>query len=684
MAKYRLKLFVFIFFIATSGFETFPLAGAAVLGNNYISCYSEGERALAASEFDMAASNFAQALKYKPDDLRAHLKYAQALFALKKYEESQKHLQIVLRNSPNNIIARINLVETLLQLGNKESAKEQLNWILRVQPNHQRAMILYSELSGMEYRAEGTKAKTVLEPGQTVKAEEKIVVTHKVSEKCFKSHIPESKTASNSKASEDNISFTPYVQGKKQVVAKEAEGKKLLPEPRTDIGNTDIKSFFQSGKDSYVVTIEKARYEIETGDLTSAIKSIELADNLARAKKNSRHILEAQIFKSLVYIYQCEFTKFGKHLMTLKNVLSPETYQSFLDIYSQAGNLKAEKDRRRLAAGVAVGAGHSSVVAFLLKPIFDNKPDDILTAMMLANAQMDSYDYSGAEKTFKKILELNPDNIEVHLDLARFYLTAKYNADLVRKHSEVVLSAKPNDPRIGVILGLTDYSQGRVADGIKRIEALLSSLEDPGMKAVCQQIIADGESVKINTDTSDNSMIIPEIPTSPSSQDNVKTKLSKVISSKDFIAMLALPGSENASSMTNRFAGEESLKAGSYFTAIDRFSKIDDRVEMGRVYLALASALTSANEMETAAIAAGYGMKLINSDAKRDMHKTRGALYTALYEYQREEYQKALTTVFIGLRGVSQDHSDDVKTREETVRKLVGLRNELEKLLSKR
>ena len=63
----------------------------AISGTNYNSCYSAGEKAFALSDFVNAADNFAEALKYKPDDLRSHLKYAQSLYSLNKYDESFKN-----------------------------------------------------------------------------------------------------------------------------------------------------------------------------------------------------------------------------------------------------------------------------------------------------------------------------------------------------------------------------------------------------------------------------------------------------------------------------------------------------------------------------------------------------------------------------------------------------------------
>ena len=120
---------------------------AAINGTNYNSCYSAGEKAFAVSDYVGAAENFAQALKYKPDDLRSRLKYAQTLYSLNRYDESSSHLETVLQNSPNNIIARIYLAENYLQLNKEDLAKEELEWVMKVQPGHPKAKELYNRLT---------------------------------------------------------------------------------------------------------------------------------------------------------------------------------------------------------------------------------------------------------------------------------------------------------------------------------------------------------------------------------------------------------------------------------------------------------------------------------------------------------------------------------------------------------
>ncbi len=613
-------------------------ANASINTTSYNSSYSAGEKAFAVSDYVLAAENFAQALEYKPDDLRSRLKYAQSLYSLNKFKESSEHLQRVLQNSPNNIIARIFLAENYMQLGQKEEAKTQLEWVLKIQPSHQKAKSLYEKLepnsisSNLEQKQEQEKSEEKINLAKNedkIESEEKEENTKQDLE--IKDDLDtentiakvenstEKESISNSLSNNESMTFTPYIAGDNKLVKKEEPSKPIMPAAREDIQKIDIESFFKQGKNSYLVNLEKARYEIEKGNLVAAEKTIEAAEQLAKNGKNYRNILETQIFKSMIYIYQREYNKFGKHLITLKPGLSKETYQSFLDIYSRADEAKNENDQRRLSAGVAIGAGHYAIAVSLLKPVFDSNPDDPIVYAMLSEAQFHNFDYDGAENTLKKFAENHLDNAEAQFNLARFYLTANYNPELSKLYAEKALKIDPKDSKNEIIIALTDYAEGDVEKGIEKIKTLMPTLEDSSMKAICQRLISDGE------------------------------KAHKESKSRNFISVLALPGSKNSNPAVFRFVGEDDLKAGSYFSAIEKFKKADENVEIGRAYLGLASALTYANEIDMASIAAGYGLKHLKLDMSKGKNIARASLYKALYDSERGDKDSAIAAIDLGL-----------------------------------
>ena len=101
----------------------------------------------------------------------------------------------------------------------------------------------------------------------------------------------------------ESMTFTPFVAGKKKKPsAKVIPEKPKMPAAKLDIKNTDMQSFFKAGKDSFVVTLEKVRYEIEKGSLDEAEKSVEIACKIAKAGDNSRNILEAQVLNNCLVV----------------------------------------------------------------------------------------------------------------------------------------------------------------------------------------------------------------------------------------------------------------------------------------------------------------------------------------------------------------------------------------------
>lgn len=682
-------------------------ANAETVKKSYSACYSAGEKAYAVSDFSNAAESYLQALRYKPEDLRSRLKYAQSLFHLGKYDESQKHLQIVLNNSQNNIIARLYLAESFAKTNKREFAIEQLNLILNVQPNHSRAKFLMAELKGDN----SAKTTVLAESDKTISPKAKKESTGKKSEKAVtvkkaenqdkpvpqkKSVMPvETAAVSDTALPQKNTSvkevhyaknmnadvgadgeseissaieealiikevdsavkesdtlilysengaasFTPFVAGqKKKAESKTLSQKPQMPAAKKDITRIDMESFFKAGKDSFLVTFEKARYEIEKGDLDSAWKTIELACKLARVSDKSKNILEAQILRSLVMVYKCDFTNFGKNIMALKSALSTDSYQSFLDIYSQSEGIKSEDGKRRLAAGVAAGAGHNAVVVSLLKPVFAKDTSDPILSNMLAEAQFGCYDYEGAGETLKMFAEAHSDNAEAQFNLARFYLTADYKPKLARKYATLAYKLDSKDPRTGIILGLIDYSEGKVLEGIAKIKSLSETVEDTSLKAICQRLIADGEE---NNGGDAN---------------------------KKFVGMLALPGAAHSDPIMLKYAGDEDLKAGSYFSAIEKYFKANEGVEVGRAYLGLASALTNAGEIELASVAAGYGVTSIKCEMSKGKALARASLYLALYDYERGDKESAIASIDLGLNCRDLDRS--------TYEKLISLYDNL-------
>lgn len=557
--------------------------------------FQDGEQAMKNNNLEKAVSSFAQAVKIAPQDIRSRFRYGQTLYSLNRYNESFTQFQSILENSPNNIIARVYLCENLIKLGRSAEARGHLEWILKVQPGHERAAELLSETSGRENVPQGFKPLPVKDVSMNVAEIEKV---------------------------EAPVEKKPAQKSGRAVKGKTgAETKGSVPPNAVQSPTWDVATFIKNNPESFVVNLEYGRYGIEKGDLKSARQYLNKAERLAKNLQDTRRFLEVQILNSLVYVYSSDFTSFGRHLMKLKPLLSEKSYQSFLDIYNQARELKSDVELARLAAGVAMGAGHYAVAADLLQKALRGNPGDVLLSNLLAEAQMQNLDYKGAEATLSALAGADQKNADSYFNLGRFYLTAIYRPETARQCAEYAASLRPEDPRIRVLLALLDYSEGRIETGIARLQQLLPQIEDPGFRAVCQKIIEDGK-------FADNSSGANRV---------------------DFVQVMALPGSDHAPKSSFRMVAEDYLKSGSFFSAMRYYMMAQDLAEVGRTYLGLSSALHLSGDARSAAAAAGFGLKALHEELSRNPDSGRANLYLALYHFERNDQLKATQAVRRGL-----------------------------------
>lgn len=604
---------------------------------DYNSHFSAGEKAFAASNFNDAAENFAQALKYMPEDLRSRFRYGQALYSLNRYPESHNQFQAVLQNSPSNIIARVYLAENLLRMNRGTEARTHVEWILKVQPGHERARQILESLNSGNAEVASARMPEMIPSNQNplpVKSAKKPIKSAR-SAVAPKQGAAAPRPVQVAQAAPAEVGFatTPFVAGQKKVAAVKAIPAKVTPPAAAvNVTNFDVASFLACARDSFLINLEQARFNLEKGDLPAAGANLNKAEELARNSHDSRRFLEVQILNSLTFVYNRDFKGFGQHLMKLKPVLSPESYQSFLDIYNQGVEMKDPVDQARLAAGIAMGAGHHAVAAKLLNEAFTRFPEDPLIGSLLADAQMQNLDYKAAEITLSHLARQDQKSAEAYFNLARFYLTADYKPEQVRTYATYAANLRPDDSRNAILLALLDYSEGKIAAGVDRIKAMLPSLKDPALKGVCERIISDGQAAAGG----------------------------KGVDRISFASVLALPGAPHAPLHAFRLLGEDYLRQGSFFTAMQHFNTARDTAEIGRTYLGLASALNSAGETSLAATAAGFGIKALNQELAANPASSRANLYLALFHYERGDKVAARKAID---RGLASECERSTRTR---------------------
>ncbi len=566
----------------------------------YADQYQAGEKSFAAGNYEAAINFFQTALGLEPEQVKPRFRLGQSFLAVGRNQESVESFQNLLERYPNNISARIAMAKGLIAQGKADAAKPQIEWILRVQPEHQEARGLLEvckspepSMDGFEPLPQGFKPIPVK------------------SEKTKESATPERKRNGKTQAEKTSSGNRP-----------EVDPGSPVPPPAAEVDGWRVPDFLALASDSYGVFLEYAKYCMEKDDLGKAADFFDKAERKAAQQKNTRKFLEVQIHRGLLNMYRKDIRAFGEQLMRLKPMLSKNTYASFLEIYNRAQNATTTIAINKLTGGVAMGAEHYPVAARLLSEVLAENPDDLLALRLLAEAQMESRSYDEAEKSLQTLVRKTPKDAEGYINLARFYLTAKFQPGMARQYAEYAANLSPKDERLPVILSLLDYAQGKTKEGVERLSKIRSGVNDPGLQMLCDKIVSEGEGAG-------SGMKDPKV----------------------LAQILALPGTPQASPDSIRKLGESLLKRGSFFSAMKCYLEDRDLAEIGRVYLALASYLFAQGDSNGSALAAGFGLNSVREALRRNPRDAAANLYLALYFFERSDRRSAARYIKAGLQG---------------------------------
>lgn len=613
--KFRLALLVVFVLCAV-----IPIRVSA----NVSDLVAQGESALSSGDFAAAKDFFARAVKSTPGDLRLRFSYAQCLHSLEEYEASLSQLQVLLRNAPNNFLALEYAAMNLVRLEREAEAELHIDKLLRLSPDHENALAMKAAVAK---NLKNTEAIAVAPEKKKAQTQVRVQAQKEKEER------PKKQKNSQAQAQAQKIEARPP--SARKVVTEVA-----VKMPAAALTETwDIQTFLEKGKDSFMVNLEYAKFAMEVGDLERATRRLQMAEHAARNDRDTKRFIEVQVLNSLIHVYNLDFKAFGQNLMRLRPTLTANAYKSFLDVFNQGFALEQKHEQARLAAGIAMGASHYAIASKLFSQALEANPGDVLLAGSLSESQLMGLDYAGAEKTLKQLAVTDDESPEPYINLARFYLTASFDLEKARQNAARAREINHEDPRIEVILALADYAEGHLEEGINRMTELMPSLQDESFKNICAQIITNGKQFENHSDSTLN-----------------------------FSQILALPGAAHAHRSSFRQLGDEMLHSGSLFNAMRNYVLAGEKAEVGRVYLALASSLATADEQEMAAIAAGYGLRALKEAGEENPASGRAGLYMAIYWNERGDNAAAKSELTRAI-----EHTKDPKT-------LVRLKSFLESL----
>jgi tetratricopeptide (TPR) repeat protein len=390
-----------------------------------------------------------------------------------------------------------------------------------------------------------------------------------------------------------------------------------------EVSTWRVSDFLGQMEESFGVQLEYGRYCLEKDDLRRGVAILDKAEKLALDERHTRKFLEVQILKCLMSLYRQDLRTFGQTLLKIKPLLGEATYASFLGMYNQGLQASSTHDLNRLIGGIALGAEHYAVAARILGEVAGASPNDPLAARLLAEAQLQLRDFPAAEKTLLNLTRLNANQAETHINLARFYLTARYLPAAAQTALDNALALDPQDSRVALLGAMLDFCEGRVPEGLRRLEEARRQGTDPRFNEVCDRLLRDGRELA-KASTADRLV---------------------------FVRRFALPGSQFAPADSMRLLGEEYLKRGSYFEAMKCFLAVRDLAEIGRTWLGLSSHLFANGEDKSAALAAGFGLRALKEELQARPDSSRGHLYLSLYHLDRGEEEMARTHARRGLSG---------------------------------
>lgn len=593
----------------------------------FLASFEAGESAFGQRNYPEAVRCFQAALSVQPDQVRPRYRLGQALQALGRNEECVAQFNTLLGRHPNHIAARVSLAQGLIGMGRVEDARPQLQWILQVQPEHAEARQLLARCSqppaappapGFQPLAGPAATRRSIAPAPGPEDPAPPTISAESPEELPNGFQPLPMRAG---VVEDDPPAAPSGKGSPKAPRP---ATRPVPPPARNSETWKVTDFLEQTKGSFGVALEYAKFCIEKGDLEKATANLDLAEELALKKRDTRRFLESQIHRCLLNLYRSDIREFGQQILKIKPLLSRETYNSFLDIYNRAHNASSPSDVARLVGGVALGAEHYAVASAIFGEVLKNSPEDLFVARLLAEAQLGQRDFAGAEQTFIQIYRTHAKSAEAAMNLVKFYLTARFDPGAAARYLAVAQKLDPADQRIPVMRTLIDCVQGRAKEGLAELRKGLGEVRDPQVQILARRILEEGEAAR------------------------------KAGARIDYRALLALPGSGGSSPDELKMIGEESLKRSSFFTALKCFHEAHDLAEIGRSYLALSSQLFSSGDEETSALAAGFGLRALKEELKKNPASSRADLYLALYHFERRDTGAARGYVEAGLRGQAE------------------------------
>ena len=306
------------------------------------------------------------------------------------------------------------------------------------------------------------------------------------------SSLLEKKTPKKEEESLDNYKFTPFISNQrtqnkinelKSSLKYAKEGlQKEAPILDSSTGNNRTEEIFEDiskakflerVSSSFLINLDEAYCKIESNKLEEACLFLDIATTLAVAEKDNKKLLDARLTRAVIYIYQCDFEKYGNHILTLRKGVSEDIYNSLQKIYETGAKLNSESSLLKYASNLAYDSCHYLTALDLAKKIqpSDSESRDLIEKTNKAVNQING-EYLLNKGSYMYALEFfEKENDEA--EQGRTYLAISkslQDAD-ERRESEIAeqfgrsclfncIKNDPNNPKANLYLALYFLDKG--------------------------------------------------------------------------------------------------------------------------------------------------------------------------------------------------------------------------------
>ena len=200
---------------------------------------------------------------------------------------------------------------------------------------------------------------------------------------------PEENNIDKQTSDNEKYTFIPYVANKNKLRNQNIQTKETNNENSFLTNNnlstngylkdTSKEKFLDCTKDSFLINLQQANVLIHNNKLKNAESFLDIALAKAIEEINNQKLSEVQLTKAMIYLYQCDFDKYGKHIFSIAKGLPEDVYKSLQKVYDTINKFPTEDLKLKYVANLAYSSGYYQIAIDIINKLTtsDNETEEI-------------------------------------------------------------------------------------------------------------------------------------------------------------------------------------------------------------------------------------------------------------------------------------------------------------------